>query len=147
MTILLFLELEIKPILIIMSVLEIPAKEAAPYVRFDEGNGELEIKGKSYDEDVVMLFSMIRSKIKAFGQTSPEKLDVHIFLKYFNTSSSKCLFDLLSDIKDLENIEGFSLNMRWNFVVGDEEMEEEIGDFKETLEMEFDIEGVEDDLS
>jgi hypothetical protein len=56
------------------------------------------------------------------------------------------LFDLLSDIKDLESIDGFSLNMKWNFVEGDEEMEEEIGDFRESLEMEFDIEAVEDDL-
>ena len=128
-----------------MSVLEIPAKEAAPYVRFDENSGELEIKGKSYDEDVVMLFTMLRSKIKAYGQNSPEKLDVHIFLKYFNTSSSKCLYDLLSDIKDLQEIEGFQLNMSWNFVEGDEEMEEEISDFKESLDMEFEINGVDDD--
>ena len=128
-----------------MSVLEIPAKEAAPYVRFDENSGELEIKGKSYDEDVVMLFTMLRSKIKAYGQNSPEKLDVHIFLKYFNTSSSKCLYDLLSDIKDLQEIEGFQLNMSWNFVEGDEEMEEEISDFKDSLDMEFEINGVDDD--
>ena len=128
-----------------MSVLEIPAKEAAPYVRFDENSGELEIKGKSYDEDVVMLFTMLRTKIKAYGQNSPEKLDVHIFLKYFNTSSSKCLYDLLSDIKDLQEIEGFQLNMSWNFVEGDEEMEEEISDFKESLDMEFEINGIDDD--
>ncbi|MDX1372583.1 MAG: SiaC family regulatory phosphoprotein [Nitrososphaeraceae archaeon] len=128
-----------------MSVLEIPAKEAAPYVRFDESNGELEIRGKSYDEDVVMLFSMLRSKIKAFGKKSPEKLDVYIFLKYFNTSSSKCLFDLLSDIKDLEENENFTLNMSWDYVEGDEEMEEEISDFKDSLEMDFSINGVEEE--
>ncbi len=122
-----------------MSVLEIPAKEAAPYVRFDEGNAVLQIKGKSYDDDVVMLFSMLRSKIKSFGQTSPSKLDVNIFLKYFNTSSSKCLFDLMSDIKDVQEKTGLELNMVWNFVEGDEEMEEEIEDFRDSLDMEFEI--------
>jgi len=129
-----------------MSVLEIPAKEAAPYVKFDENNAELEIIGKSYDEDVVMLFSMLRSKLKAFGQTEPSKLSVKIFLKYFNTSSSKCLFDLLSDIKDIQDNNEMNLDMTWNFVEGDEEMEEEITDFKESLDMTFEIKGVEDDM-
>lgn len=122
-----------------MSVLEIPAKEAAPYVRFDEGNAVLQIKGKSYDDDVVMLFNMVRSKIKAFGQTTPSKLDVNIFLKYFNTSSSKCLFDLMSDIKEVQENTGLELNMVWNFVEGDEEMEEEIEDFRDSLNMDFEI--------
>ncbi len=122
-----------------MSVLEIPAKEAAPYVRFDEGNAVLHIKGKSYDDDVVMLFSMLRTKIKSFGQTSPAKLDVTIFLKYFNTSSSKCLFDLVSDIKEVQEKTGLTLNMVWNFVEGDEEMEEEIEDFRDSLDMDFEI--------
>ena len=66
-----------------MSVLEIPAKEAAPYIRFDEENGSLQIKGKSYDDDVVMLFNMLRSKLKAFGGNKPQKLDVNIYLIYF----------------------------------------------------------------
>lgn len=130
-----------------MSALEIPAKEAAPYVRFDENDASLQIKGKSYDDDVVMLFNMIRSKIKNFGQSNPSKLDVIIFLKYFNTASSKCLFDLLSDIKNLQEETGLKLDMVWNYVEGDDEMEEEIEDFKDNLEMDFEIVGVEDELA
>jgi len=129
-----------------MSVLEIPAKEAAPYIRFDEENGTLQLKGKSYDDDVVMLFNMLRSKLKAFSTSKPEKLDVNIYLKYFNTSSSKCLFDLLMDLKDIEE-NGTQLNIIWNFVEGDEEMGEEIEDFRDSLEMEFDIEPLPDDLA
>ncbi|WKK81108.2 DUF1987 domain-containing protein [Marivirga arenosa] len=129
-----------------MSVLEIPAKEAAPYVRFDEENGTLQIKGKSYDEDVVMLYSMLRNKLKAFGGKSPDKLDVNIYLKYFNTSSSKCLFDLLSDLKDLED-NGTKLSIVWNFVEGDDEMGEDIEDFRDSLDMEFEVVPLEDDMA
>jgi hypothetical protein len=129
-----------------MSVLEIPAKEAAPYVRFDEENATLQIKGKSYDDDVVMLFNMLRSKLKAFGTNNPAKLDVNIYLKYFNTSSSKCLFDLLLDLKNLED-NGTNLEIIWNFVEGDEEMGEEIEDFRDSLEMKFKIEPLPDDLA
>ena len=129
-----------------MSVLEIPAKEAAPYIRFDEENGTLQVKGKSYDEDVVMLYNMLRTKLKSFGNSNPDKLDVNIYLKYFNTSSSKCLFDLLTDLKEIEE-KGAELNIVWNFVEGDEEMGEEIEDFRDSLEMEFDIVGLEDDIA
>lgn len=129
-----------------MSVLEIPAKEAAPYVRFDEENATLQIKGKSYDDDVVMLFTMLRSKVKAYGDKKPEKLNVTIYLKYFNTSSSKCLFDLLTELKNIED-NGTELKMVWNFVEGDEEMGEEIEDFRDSLDMEFDIEPLVEDLA
>jgi hypothetical protein len=129
-----------------MSILEIPAKEAAPYVRFDEDKGTLQIKGKSYDDDVVMLFTMLRSKIKAFGEKNPEKLDINIYLKYFNTSSSKCLFDLLMELKNIED-NGTKLNITWNYVEGDEEMGEEIEDFRDSLDMEFDIEPIAEDLA
>jgi hypothetical protein len=129
-----------------MSVLEIPAKEAAPYIRFDEENRSLQIKGKSYDDDVVMLFTMLRNKIKAFGNNDPEKLDVNIYLKYFNTSSSKCLFDLLMDLKELEE-NGVNLNVTWNYVEGDEEMGEEIEDFRDSLDMDFEIIPLADDIA
>ena len=127
-----------------MSVLEIPAKEASPYVRFDEENGTLQIKGKSYDDDVVMLFTMIRSKVKAFGSQNPEKLDVNIYLKYFNTSSSKCLFDLLLDLKNLQE-NGVKVKVVWNFASGDDDMGEDIEDFSDSLDMEFDIEPMTDE--
>ena len=129
-----------------MSVLEIPAKEASPYVRFDETKCVLQITGKSYDDDVVMLFNMLRSKLRAFSASKPEKLKVHIYLKYFNTSSSKCLFDLLSDIKEMSENGNTELSMEWNFVEGDDEMEEEIEDFRDSLNMDFEISGIADDL-
>ena len=129
-----------------MSVLEIPAKEASPYVRFDEANAKLQIKGKSYDDDVVMLYTMLRTKLRAFGASLPEKLDVNIYLKYFNTSSSKCLFDLLSDLKELADSGTTTLKMVWNYVEGDDEMEEEIEDFRDSLDMDFDIKPIEDDI-
>lgn len=42
-----------------MSALEIPAKKASPYVKFDP-KGKLEIKGKSYDDDVVPLYGLVQ---------------------------------------------------------------------------------------
>ena len=49
-------------------------------------------------------------------------------------------------MKDLES-NGTALNITWNFVEGDEEMGEEIEDFRDSLDMEFDIEPLPDDLA
>lgn len=127
-----------------MDSIEIPAKEATPYIKFDK-DGLLIIKGKSYDDDAIMLYNMIISRIKTYAATKPEKLDVQIFLKYFNTASSKCLYDLLDTLKGIRG-NGTSVAILWNYVDGDEEMREEIEDFQDAVGLDFIIESVEDNM-
>lgn len=121
-----------------MNALEIPAKDASPYVKFDP-NGRLEIKGKSYDEDVISLYAILAKKIQEFGDSGQDHLDVNIYLKYFNTASSKCLFDLVSSIKELQEDKGIQVNMEWNYIEGDESMKEEIEEFREDIDFDFKV--------
>lgn len=128
-----------------MNVLEIPAKEAAPYIKFKDG--KLEIRGKSYDEDVIGLYSMVRDHVKSYADEGNGKLEVEIFLKYFNTASSKCLYDLLTDLKKIqENGDNIDLLINWFYLDGDDDMMEDIEDFRDTLDFEFDILPREDDI-
>ena len=90
-------------------MLEIPAKDANPFIRFDPF-GKLEIKGRSFGEDVVSLYSVLMKKIQEFAASGKESLEVNIYLKYFNTTSSKCLFDLVTAIKGLQ--EKFGVNVK-----------------------------------
>lgn len=121
-----------------MNMLEIPAKDASPYIKFDP-KGTLEIKGKSFDEDVISLYEMVMNKIHEFGASDQDHLRVYIYLKYFNTASSKCLFDLLTAIKDLQEKNGKKIEMEWCYVKGDETMQEEIEEFREDTELDFKI--------
>jgi hypothetical protein len=88
---------------------------------------------------------MIINRVKGYGATNPEKLDVQIFLKYFNTASSKCLYDLLDTLKVMRG-NGTSVSILWNYVDGDEEMKEEIEDFQDAVGLDFSIESVEDNM-
>lgn len=121
-----------------MNALEIPGKEASPYIFFTP-EGKLEIRGKSYDEDVVPLYLMLLQKIKEFGASGKDQLEVIIYLKYFNTASSKCLFDLVNSLKELHEKNGVSVNMTWYFIEGDEAMEEEIEEFRDEIGFEFKV--------
>lgn len=129
-----------------MDSIEIPAREATPFIKFDKG-GSLIIKGKSYDDDAIMLYNMIISKIKNYEESGNDKLDVLIYLKYFNTSSSKCLYDLLENLKKIHDSGNVKVTISWHYVDGDEEMKEEIEDFQDAVGFDFEIEAVEDSLN
>lgn len=121
-----------------MNALEIPAQEASPFVKFTP-NGKLEIKGKSYDEDVISIYKLIMDKLQEYSATTAKELNVNIYLKYFNTASSKCLYDLLLQLKNLQDTKGISLKLEWNYIEGDDDMKEEIEDFKDQTELDFQI--------
>lgn len=121
-----------------MNALEIPAKEASPFIKFDP-EGRLEIKGKSYDDDVISLYKILMQKIQEFGASGKDQLEVYIYLKYFNTASSKCLFDIISALKGLHENNGVTVNMEWNYMDGDESMKEEIEEFKDDTEFDFQV--------
>ena len=121
-----------------MNSLEIPAKGASPYIKFDP-DGKLEIKGRSFDEDVIALYNMVNQKVQEFGESGKDFLDVNIYLKYFNTASSKCLFNLVTAIKEINEEKGVEVKMVWNFIEGDESMQEELEEMREDTEFDFDI--------
>lgn len=121
-----------------MNALEIPAKDASPYIKFDP-QGKLEIKGKSYDDDVVSMYAILMKKIQEFATSGKDKLEVNIYLKYFNTASSKCLYDLVTAIKELQEENGVKVKMEWNYIEGDESMKEEIEEFKEDIDFDFQV--------
>lgn len=121
-----------------MNALEIPAQEASPFVKFDP-NGKLEIKGKSYDEDVISIYKLITNKLHEFSASGASSLKVNIYLKYFNTASSKCLFDLITTLKEMQEDRGIEVSLEWNYIEGDESMKEEIEEFRDDTEMDFDI--------
>lgn len=121
-----------------MNALEIPAQEASPFIKFDP-NGILEIKGKSYDEDVIPLYKLLHNKVQEFATTNTKDLSVKIYLKYFNTASSKCLFDLLLALKDLQDEQGVNISMEWNYIEGDDSMKEELEELREEVELDFQI--------
>lgn len=121
-----------------MNTLEIPAKVASPYIKLTP-EGILEIKGKSFDDDVVSLYALLNHKLKEFGESGKDTLDANIYLKYFNTASSKCLFDMIHEMKKLQEEKGVQVNMVWNYIEGDDDMREEIEEFRDETGFDFEI--------
>lgn len=57
-------------------------------------------------------------------------------MEYFNTSSSKCLYDILKEIKYLSD-QGKEVNVRWYYEQDDEDMMEAGEDYSDLLDLPF----------
>ncbi|MEM7298694.1 MAG: SiaC family regulatory phosphoprotein, partial [Bacteroidota bacterium] len=60
----------------------------------------------------------------------------HFIQTYFNTSSSKCIYDILKEIKFLKE-RGKNVRVRWYYEQYDEDMMEAGEDYSDLLDLPF----------
>ena len=94
------------------------------------------MKGRSIPENSVEFYKPLNDWIDTYSSSPKEKTVVDIKLEYFNTSSSKCILDL---IKKLERIsqKGSEVHVNWYFEQDDEDMEEAGEDYQAIIKLPF----------
>jgi len=108
------------------------SSSATPYfpeVNFDINTGVCEIKGESYMEETYKFYLPLINWIKEYTKDTKKKLELNIKLVYLNTSSTKCLLDILEVLKDYED-QGGNVNINWYFDKSDPDMIDEVEDFE-----------------
>jgi len=100
-----------------------------PEVNFDFKSGVCEIKGESYMEETYKFYLPLINWIKEFTNDVKNKLELNIKLIYLNTSSTKCLLDILELLKDYED-QGGEVNVNWYYDQSDPDMIDEVEDFE-----------------
>ncbi|MFT7230947.1 MAG: hypothetical protein ACI8TA_000149 [Cyclobacteriaceae bacterium] len=107
-----------------------------PLVSFDPETDLLEIKGRSSPENSILFYGIILKFIDDFAESDRNELTVNLSFEYFNTSSSKCLFDLLRSLSKLEeNDKGLVIN--WYYEEDDEDMMEAGEDYADLLDLDI----------
>jgi hypothetical protein len=91
----------------------------SPYVSLDEGL--FEINGRSIPEDSRAFFKPILDWIKAYTPRPNQKTTVNFYFEYLNTSSSKCIFDLLNVLSEIYD-KGNDMVVNWQYEEGDDDM-------------------------
>ena len=122
-----------------MDSLIIPAKEATPYVKFDVEHRKLVIKGDSYDDEVFLVYDLLQKKLIEYIEAGNLDLDVNLYFEYYNTSSSKCLYEMFDAFKMLQSTNGSSLSIIWNYSEGDEQMKDDLEEFRDFVGIDFSI--------
>lgn len=119
-----------------MHELNIPATDDTPAVRFDVIHGIFEIIGKSMPEDVAKFYNPIIRWMESTVNIKLTQLEVHFKFKYFNTSSSKMILELLKRMQMIKK-SGKNVIVYWYYHKKDEDMLEEGRNFSDMIDIPF----------
>lgn len=107
-----------------------------PLVKFDPEEGVLEIKGRSSPENSILFYQKIIDSLDGFVSSGKESFTVNFSFEYFNTSSSKCLFDVFKKLSKMDE-KGISVTINWYYEEDDEDMMEAGEDYADLLDLNF----------
>ena len=105
-----------------------------PHVRVDSEIGEVTISGRSSPENSISFYAPILEAIDKINH--PQKLVLNFAFEYFNTSSSKCLYDLMRKARGLTE-QGREVIINWFYDPDDDDMLEAGEDYEDLLQLSF----------
>ena len=105
-----------------------------PKVFLDSKNGSFELKGNSIPEDPSGFYEPILKKLEKYFQSPQPLTHIQINLNYFNSSSSKWIFNLLKLAKKYAD-EGHEIQIDWFIDEEDEDSKETVLDYQNLLDI------------
>jgi hypothetical protein len=116
----------------------IEATKSSPKIDFNPQTGILEIEGQSYMENAFKFYKPLFDWMDEFFELNTEIIQVDIRLSYLNTSSIKCLMDIIFKLEQVVQV-GKKVKINWyyksrNILECGEELQE---DLEEDLEFNF----------
>ena len=112
--------------------LELPLTESTPYVLIDEEAGYIRFKGECYAENIIEFFKDTTDWLTRYLASDFKSLIFDCELEYFNSSSSKLLYNMLRSM-DTRAGHGKDVTVNWYVVEGNDVIIEQGEDFKDEL--------------
>ncbi len=125
-----------------MEKIFIEPTKVTPLINFDPDEGLMELKGRSSPENAVQFYSKLLDNLDKYD--SKDSLVANFVFEYFNTSSSKCLFDVFKRLSKLSD-EGKDIVINWYYEEGDDDMMEAGEDYSDLLDLDFNFMELEDE--
>ena len=119
-----------------MRSLHIASTKYTPQVAFDPDTGVLELAGSSYPENAMEFFRPINAWLEEFVAATDKPIVVNLAFDYLNTTSSKCILDLLEIIGRYGRRSG-RVAVNWQYDKNDEDMLECGKDYAEDSGLPF----------
>lgn len=115
-----------------------------PLINFDPDEGILEMKGRSSPENSIQFYQRVLDNLDEYTTSGGPELTANIAFEYFNTSSSKCLFDVFKRLSKIED-SGKKITINWYYEEGDDDMMEAGEDYSDLLDLDFNFFEIEED--
>lgn len=121
-----------------MNSLLIEATKKTPTVDFNNLTGELNIAGMSCSENALGFFNPLFDWISEYTKEAKDVTTINFKLKYYNTSSAKCILDILDKLLVLKEYNK-QLVVNWYYDPNDDEMLESGENYSAILEYPFNL--------
>ena len=119
-----------------MESIRIEATRITPRVHFDPTQGIIEFSGISAPENSVGFYHGILATLDKLPTVASGCITANISFVYFNTSSSKCLFDVFKRLLTVHKA-GKSVTVNWFYAENDDDMREVGEDYAQILNLNF----------
>ena len=123
-----------------MEPLDIKATNDTPRVLFDPDNNLFEISGRSLPEDVVTFYQPVLDWLDEYSLHPLKTTDFVFKYIYFNTATSKLVQDILTKLEYIKET-GHEVKISWYYEQDDEDMLDLGIEFKENVNIPFEIIG------
>jgi hypothetical protein len=119
-----------------MEALTIEGTAKTPNVKFDAGQGLIEIKGRSIPENSIEFYKPLVDWLEDYSKGPTTLTKVNIQLEYFNTSSSKCILDVFKKLEAIYKAKN-EVIINWYYEEDDEDMLEAGEDYESIIRVPF----------
>jgi len=115
-----------------MNILLLEATQDTPRIMLNKRDGIFQITGRSILEDPNSFYDPVMEWLNDYAQ-QPNPSTVFSFkLNYFNSSTSKVIYNMLDVLKDIQGVQ-----VDWCYSDGDDDILEAGREFAEEVEMTF----------
>ncbi len=121
-----------------MKIIKLNNTITTPKVHLDAENNIFEIIGASIPENANHFYDPILDWFEEYCKNPNGKTVINLNYKYFNTSSSKLILDLLLILKKMHD-GGNEILVRWHYEESDEDMKESGEDYQDIIKIPFDF--------
>ncbi|MEQ8413324.1 MAG: DUF1987 domain-containing protein [Imperialibacter sp.] len=119
-----------------MEKIYIQATEFTPQVHFDPSNGIIELRGNSNPHNSLTFYTKVIHTLEDYVVNDTRGLVANMAFRYFNTSSSKCLYDMFKQLNAMRK-KGRQVTINWYYSLDDEDMYEVGKDFSDLMNLNF----------
>jgi SiaC family regulatory phosphoprotein len=121
-----------------MEALILSGTKHTPYVNLNPTTGVLQVNGRSTPEHPSEYFAQLYRWVENYLKKPNENTVVRLSFEYFNTSSSKCLLEMMKRLSALHE-SGKNISFQWMHEPEDDDMKEAGADFRDLLKAPFEI--------
>ena len=104
--------------------INIAATKSSPLIKYDSSENLFLIKGKAIPENVNQLFKPVLEWIELFGNSDVAEVNFTFYFSYFNTTTSKVVFQIIRDLKKIRDQKNKKVTISWIYDTDDEDMKD-----------------------